>query len=312
MKSKDISNLLVGQERKSRNPGNGSAPSGEPVKKPASLLDDTLSDSRKKTNWKTPIWIAGLVIIASLLTVFFVGADGSANGPLDQAPGASRNPELLEKLVSEAKVSGEEGEPGESEAAEAPAQAAGTPASSNSADPEPSGNSTQQLAENRPPEPAPRPSPPPAREPASGSVSQSGAAASTPADESSGEAAQQTSERPEGMPDLIRDMPREEPTEESATPEENDSTGFDRQQEAFDYLENNAPVAGKLIRGGFSNLNYSGWKVIRETNQEIWIDVEATWDSGGPAIHHIWSVDLENNSVKALSQAARNLEALQN
>ena len=112
------------------------------------------------------------------------------------------------------------------------------------------------------------------------------------------------------MPELIRDVPREEAAESATAPVEDPPPHDNRKQEAFTYLENNSAVAEKLINGGYGNLAYSGWKVIRETNQEIWIDLEAAWSSGGPSIHHIWSVDIPNKQVKALSQAARNLEAV--
>lgn len=311
MKSKDISNLLVGQDKKPRNRNNGFAPDNEPVNKPASLLDDTFSDSRKKTNWKTPIWIAGLVIIASLLTMFFVGADRPGKGSMGQSAEPSRNPELLEKLVSEAKDTGEEEKPAAGEPANGSKKIPGSTSTANRASNE-SGAPPQDIrrAENR--SVATPPSETTRNSPAARSTEVTSPPASASSSNPAGEAASQEPERPANMPELIREVPSEATGKADEETNEEVSTGFDRQQKAFDYLENNAPVAGKLIRGGYGNLNYSGWKVIRETDQEIWIDIEATWDTGGPAIHHIWSVDVENDTVKALSQAARNLEALRN
>lgn len=297
MKSKNLSNLLVGQARKA---GNGSKEPGipeEPVKKAASLLDDTLSDKRRKTNWKTPIWISGVVIAASLLTVYFIGADQPGEASIAGRDDAARNAELLEKLVVEAKTAETDNTAGGGMQAEPIREETSTEASGNLA-----ANNTLlkdrdvALRESRP-------------GPAAGKPAQA-EAVPAPKQEDSSHPEAEASPRPENFPQLIRDVPREEAAETAAAPVEDPLPQDNRKQEAFSYLENNSPVAGKLINGGYGNLAYSGWKVIRETDQEIWIDIEAAWSSGGPSIHHIWSVDIPNKQVKALSQAARNLEAL--
>ena len=298
MAAKDLSNLLVGKDRKSRTEGNGTEKPEEVLSKSASLLDDTLSDKKKKTNWKTPIWISALVIAAGLLVLFFSG-QGTPDDPL--MPGqadASRNPELLEKLVNEAKVS-ETGGSKSGLQAEPLRQNNSTPAN-NSPAVQAQAKTTQAVQ-------------PPARKaPAVQKPSKTSAAASTQPNTPPKTAAQspapdaEKESIPENMPQLIRDVKNELPPEET-TPA---AVPVDPHQESFNYLEQNNPVAGKLVKGGYSNLSYSNWKVIRETSQEVWIDLEASWSTGGPAIHHIWSVDIANKKIKALSQAARNLEAL--
>ena len=298
MASKDLSNLLVGKDRKSRTEGNGTEKPEAVLSKSASLLDDTLSDKKKKTNWKTPIWISALVITVGLLVLYFSG-QGTPDGPaLPGQVDASRNPELLEKLVNEAKVS-ETGGSGSGLQAEPLRQKNSAPVNNSPA--------AQSQAKTTQTVQSPSRKAPPVQESSKASAAISAqpntpppTAAQSPSEDSGEEST------PENMPQLIRDVKDQLPPEET-TPA---AVPVDPHQESFNYLKQNNPVAGKLVKGGYSNLSYSSWKVIRETSQEVWIDLEASWSTGGPAIHHIWSVDIVNKKIKALSQAARNLEAL--
>ena len=300
MASKEFSNLLVGGGRKSKTAENGTGAVEEAVAKSASLLDDTLSDKKRKTNWKTPIWISILVMAASLLALYFSGSEPADASRLAEQAEASRNPELLEKLVNEAKTAEENG-PTSGLQAE-PLRQMNPAGNTNPAGIKPSSRTTTARKDN-PPQAPPAREPSPETKSAAVPAGQTAAIPASPADTG------QEDTSTEQMPQLIRDVRNEEPAadEPVSTPP---SAALNPHQESFDYLGSSNAVAGKLINGGYSNLNYSGWKVIRETNQEVWIDIEASWSSGGPAIHHIWSVDLANRKTKALSQAARNLEAL--
>lgn len=289
MKSNDLSNLLIGQERKSRNGSNGAEPPDKLMPKSASLLDDTLSDKKKKTNWKTPIWIALLVIAAGVFAMYLAGPDEAGRAEAARKAEASRNPALLEKLVNEAKVA-ETGENG-LQAEPLRQNNTGAPAAATTINKTPA----KITSSPQPPPAVQKPAPAPA--------------AQTPARTQDVSAEQ---ELPENMPQLIRDVKKEAPPAEVMAPAQETAPQIDSGQKSFDYLEKNSAVAAKLINGGFSNLSYLNWKVIRETSQEVWIDIEAAWTSGGPAIHHIWSVDTKNEKIRALSQAARNLEALSN
>lgn len=294
MKSKNLSDLLIGRDRKSRTGGNGTAQSEETVSKSASLLDHTLSDKKNKINWKMPIWIALLVMTAGALAIFFSGADEADSAALARQAEASRNPELLEKLVNKAKVEETNGSVLQAE-----------PLRQNN-----TGSTTGTQAENKTPAktaPAVKPS-----APAPSAVTPATPIPVPKTVEKSAQATPAEQPRPENMPQLIRDIKKEEPGEKAPAPAEETVPQLNTNQDSFDYLENNSAIAGKLISGGFSNLSYSNWRVIRETSQEVWIDIEASWSSGGPVIHHIWSVDIKNGKIRALSQAARNLEALNN
>ena len=292
MKSKDLSNLLIGRDRKFRFGGDGKEQSEETVSKSPSLLDHTLSDKKNKINWKTPIWIALLVMTVGALAMYFSDPDQADSADETPQAAASRNPELLEKLVSKANVdetngSGLQAEPLRQNNTESPSGTATinkTPAKIAPA----VKTSTPAPSAGTPATPIPVPKP-----------------VEKPVQSTSAE-----QPRPENMPQLIRDIKKEEPSEKAPAPTEETVPQLNTNQDSFDYLEKNSAVAGKLISGGFGNLIYSNWRVVRETSQEVWIDLEAAWSSGGPVIHHIWSVDIENGKIRALSQAARNLEAL--
>ncbi len=304
MKSNDLSNLLVGQDRKSRSGSNGTSQPEDNVVQSTSLLDDTLSDKKNKTNWKTPIWIALLVIAAGILAMYFSGTSQEEKAEVARQAEASRNPELLEKLVDQAKVnetngSGLQAEPLRQNSSGSQAGTAAinkTPAKIDSSPPK-----TPQVApavKKSSPVPSAGASVPPAPVPQTGE----NPSRQAPAEEA----------RPENMPLLIRDVKKEEPSAKAPAPAGETAPQLNSNQESFDYLAKNSAVAAKLINGEFSNLRYSSWKVIRETSQEVWIDIEAAWTTGGPVIHHIWSVDIKNGKIRALSQAARNLEAMNN
>ena len=304
MKSNNLSNLLVGQDRKSRSGSNGTSRTEDNVIQSASLLDDTLSDKKNKTNWKTPIWIALLVLAVGVLAMYFSGPSQEEKAEVARQADASRNPELLEKLVDQAKVNESNGsvlqaEPLRQNSAGSQAGTAAINKTSAKID-----SSPQKIPQVSPAVKKTSPSPSAAASVTPAPVPKTGenTAQQDPAEQA----------RPENMPQLIRDVKKETPSEKAPAPAEETAPQLNSNQESFDYLGKNSTVAAKLINGGFSNLKYSTWKVIRETSQEVWIDVEAVWTTGGPAIHHIWSVDIKNGKIRALSQAARNLEAMSN
>lgn len=79
---------------------------------------------------------------------------------------------------------------------------------------------------------------------------------------------------------------------------------------AYNLLLENSAVAGKLANGEYSSLDYKdNWRVVQQNKSEVWIDLIAHWTNGGDSVHFIWAVNQETNSVRPLSQAARNLES---
>ncbi len=304
MKSNDLSNLLVGQDRKSRSESNGISQAEDNIIQSASLLDDTLSDKKNKTNWKTPIWISILVITAGILAMYFSGPSQEEKAEVARQAAASRNPELLEKLVNQAKVDETNGSSLQADPLKEKGSGSPTGTATINKIPAKIDSAPQKITQVSQAAKKSAASPPAGAPLTTSPVPGTGKnpKQQLPAEQS----------RPENMPQLIRDVKKEEPSEKALAPAEEKTPEPNTNQESFDYLGKNSAVAAKLINGGFSNLSFTNWKVIRKTSQEVWIDVEAVWTTGGPAIHHIWSVDIKNGKIRALSQAARNLEAMNN
>jgi hypothetical protein len=78
---------------------------------------------------------------------------------------------------------------------------------------------------------------------------------------------------------------------------------------AFQILRAKSDMANRLVEGSFPELSYLGWKPIEESSDKVFLDLTAERTSDAVKLHLVWSVDMESNSVKALSQAARDLEA---
>jgi hypothetical protein len=77
---------------------------------------------------------------------------------------------------------------------------------------------------------------------------------------------------------------------------------------AYEALVQNSQVAAKIVVGAYSTLNYQSWRVVQQNDREIWVDLIANWTNGGSEVHFIWSVSRDGKTVRALSEAARNLE----
>jgi hypothetical protein len=79
--------------------------------------------------------------------------------------------------------------------------------------------------------------------------------------------------------------------------------------QAFEILQGRSEIARQLIEGGaVSDLSYQAWETVRRNPPEFWIDVVAHRSADGGEVHLIWSVNTETGVVRALSQAARDLE----
>ena len=97
----------------------------------------------------------------------------------------------------------------------------------------------------------------------------------------------------------------EEP-EEPAGQEVQEDEGSD---EAFEILKAKSLIARQLIEAGaVPDLSYQEWETVRRNPPEFWIDVVARRSANGEELHLIWSVNTETGVVRALSQAARDLE----
>ncbi len=79
------------------------------------------------------------------------------------------------------------------------------------------------------------------------------------------------------------------------------------EKKAYQILLAHASVARKLADGGFHTLRFANWKTVQRKGSEIWIDLIAN-HSDGETVHFIWSVNMQDETFRPLSEAARNLE----
>ncbi len=75
---------------------------------------------------------------------------------------------------------------------------------------------------------------------------------------------------------------------------------------AYGLLLKQSATAKDLTEGKIPGQAFKEWRLVKDDVPVLWIDLVATPEAG-PEIHFIWSVDLENRTVTALSQAARDL-----
>lgn len=79
-------------------------------------------------------------------------------------------------------------------------------------------------------------------------------------------------------------------------------------QEAFQFLTENLDLARKLNEDSLAGFKLKEWQPVRIDPPLFFIDLLVTREADGLELHLIWEVDLENDSVRALSQAARDLQ----
>ena len=76
---------------------------------------------------------------------------------------------------------------------------------------------------------------------------------------------------------------------------------------AYRLLLEKSVTARELTEGKLTGHLFKEWRLVKDSVPVLWIDLVAVRETG-QEIHLIWSVDLENRTLAALSQAARDLE----
>jgi hypothetical protein len=79
--------------------------------------------------------------------------------------------------------------------------------------------------------------------------------------------------------------------------------------EAFRFLIENSETARALEEDGLTGYQLNEWQPVRVDPPLFFIDLLVTRASDNRELHLVWEVDLETASIRALSQAARDLEA---
>lgn len=78
---------------------------------------------------------------------------------------------------------------------------------------------------------------------------------------------------------------------------------------AVEILKEKSVLARQLMEGeGVLDLSFQEWKTVRRNAPEFWIDVVTYRTTDQGELHLIWSVNIDTGVVRALSQAARDVE----
>lgn len=115
------------------------------------------------------------------------------------------------------------------------------------------------------------------------------------------------SDSPSAAPTPSAPAPQPSPETGSGEPPTPPDTPTELEYKAFQTLQEKSPALTRLVQGS-SSLRYREWKTVRRQGEEFWIDVIAIRPADGQEIHFIWSVNPSRGTVRALSQAARDLE----
>jgi hypothetical protein len=284
----------------------------EPVRS-ASLFDDAFSDRIDKSKSKrVPLWLiaAPVLLIVVLLAYLAAPAGEVGEEPADQigvdesvAPGILGEEEAISapptalppgpptpKLPSAEKAGTASTEPQPSPAIEKPEP---------EPDPEPS-----QAAVRQEPTPVPRP---PRASPRQDRpvLRRSGGESSDPETNATPSPSAVTPPAQEESLEEIEEVaePVSEPEEPKIDP---------AAQEAFETLMDQSYAASKLFNNLYPQITFKEWRPLPKGEEEILIDLLATVDGSGQDTHFIWTIEKEAGTVKALSQAARDLEVSEN
>ena len=264
----------------------------------ASLLHEVFSEKMTKGSRQIFIW-AGvtLVIIASLAISYFLPSAGSAKSEetveLSAAPETSPlelpapDQELEVAFApSEAKAEGNEAENKPKAVPEKRAKRASAPPS-------------KKLGSTPTPNPVP-------------SVREGVKNDASPERNHSETRPAAKPQRRGPQPILLRDqVPFTGKSADSNTPKEPSPEEQEKYSEeaekSYRILLAHSSAARALVEGGFEALRFAQLKVVRRKASELWLDLTAN-QSNGKEVHFIWSVNVEDQTVRPLSEAARNLD----
>ncbi|HUV12643.1 MAG TPA: hypothetical protein VMY18_03305 [Acidobacteriota bacterium] len=272
-----------------------------------SLYDDAISERTTQKKWKFPVWpvVFGLVVAGMVFS--FISQPSS----LERAgyEGTEGQKSELEKVVEDVQTQGLESGEGDT-ARSSEAQAEPNSLSSES-EPAPVAEPVQQQDASSSSGRAPAvadPEPPidPPATTARNEVTESRDEASTAEENPATETAAGLGD---GGSKPAVDSEDDLNAEEAVTEPEPNPGPPPEVLEAFDRLLKESDAAGKLAFGEYTTLEFIDWRVVQQTDREIWLDLTGKWTGNEQEVHFIWSVNTEDGKVRALSQEARNLEA---
>jgi curved DNA-binding protein CbpA len=253
-----------------------------------SILDDTLSERMGKSKQRFPIWIAlfGLVAVAVAISFFTwspVSVDPESETSeqerivADVKAARSTGQERTEEEVAALEESSESGE---GEAMKLPAPNSQLPIHPPNTRLEPSvapGNAKPVLPTGKP---------------------ENAVSSSAPPGENKLTQITSTEEIETPVEDSLE---RETLEEEPAISE--------LAERSFQILRAKSDLANRLVEGAFAEFSYQNWKAVERSSTEVYVDLVARVIPQGREVHFVWAVDVEAQSVKPMSQAARDLQA---
>ncbi len=273
-----------------------------------SLYDDALAERTTQKKGKFPVWLVVFGLVLAGMVFSFVSQPSSLEqaGQVGTEGQESELAKVVEDVHSQDLERGDGEGPGSQEAATEPSS------SSSESKPEPVDAPVQQQqpssSSDRVPalaDPVPPKDDPPATS-VRNEVTERRVEESTEE-----ESPAPTSAVSSGDEELEPAADSEEvlSAEEAVAEPEPDPGPAPEVQEAFDRLLRESDVAGKLAWGEYTTLEFIDWRVVQQTDREIWLDLTGKWTGSDQEVHFIWSVKIEDGKVRALSQEARNLEA---
>ena len=266
----------------------------QPVSGSASLFDEVFRDRKPEKRRRLPMGpiLAGAVVaLSAVLILLLIGGGDSPQEPdptslTVPAPVPPTPPEPAGPPVeSGAETSAGSGPVKEVESAASKTPAVSTPPPQREIDPPPKAPAPA------PPEPAvsspPKPEKPkPARPP-----------------------------RPGGRPLLVRETDGGKPA--AAAPSapdpktsqeaEEEKRQLEEAEKAYRDLVSGSKAAKRLVEGQVPSLRFTEWSIAGRRGSELLVDIIAEQFAGQP-VHFVWGVDTATGKVRALSQAARDLE----
>ena len=78
-------------------------------------------------------------------------------------------------------------------------------------------------------------------------------------------------------------------------------------EKAYKDLLSGSKAAQRLVDGQVPSLRFTDWSIAGRRGSEVLVDLVAE-QFGGQPVHFVWGVDTATGKVRALSQAARDLE----
>ena len=240
----------------------------------ASLYEEVFSRRKEEEGRKIPVWLIAGGVLLLVLGIFLYQSWSSEEVASDPEAGTT------EELASEPNGTVPGGEP--VSASKDPAEEMPDTAAAEAED------VPSEAPKDKPPPPArAATSPPPARRPARPQADQPPANAQRPA--------------------LRRESAASESTGEETRREEEERQRAEQFEQVFRDLLANSTAARKLIDEEFADLRFARWKVVDQTDSEIWIELVAQ-KPDGDSVHFTWAINPADGTTRALSAAARGLE----